>query len=619
MLEYNINSDNIPVNDVNYIFTKLKDGHYSVIFPCDNEVEFKNGKYVKRPTNDIMSINTLNHLAVPKDAKDSEWFLFLDPDFEFNNENNVLGLNNSADIKTKEYSKYCEVPVESEEELETPFIYRNISDAQYDLPSFDSAKLYFSSGYDFSDIYGMMFRLYVERNDNNFLDLSNIFLTRSNAYKYLNFMAKPIVFGDVIYDRFIELKFFSTSYLGNNETIISDLNIKENAPIKLMFSYIENESKEISDLNLNPVSLFSNNDDYVRNVVCEFTRTSSIKGTIPVERLNSDNLGVYITANPKLPYVEFYGTWKDEPLTNELVNKFNLSIPLYDRNLIRRGTVTYEVDEDYVAGNGPRWVAQHEIECKLVNVNNEIIKSESYTQSQVFLPTNNNYKFYYRPIFFDDACTQEIINNSSALIINYTIRLMNIPDSVQIVKRGSISISENLGRFCARTSLLSIGDIAPKKVYNKIVKQEQTISGANTQSNLKTKYIKMFYNSTNIFLDSNGNTADNGTYTLQLSQAPKSYKFMFKQEDINGNKNYLDLTGSYYKLYTRDANKKEIIIEPTYSSNMNLTFGELEFNIGSNNLIRLKDVPVENRVMSIVVCNSDNSISSMYDMRYSFI
>ena len=52
---------------------------------------------------------------------------------------------------------------------------------------------------------------------------------------------------------------------------------------------------------------------------------------------------------------------------------------------------------------------------------------------------------------------------------------------------------------------------------------------------------------------------------------------------------------------------------------MNLILGEIEFNISTTNLTRLKAVPADNRRMSIVVYNADNSVSSMYDMKYTFI
>ena len=228
-------------------------------------------------------------------------------------------------------------------------------------------------------------------------------------------------------------------------------------------------------------------------------------------------------------------------------------------------------------------------------------------------------KFYYRPIVFDDYTTLNIAQGDVAMVINYTLRFMNIEDGVQIVKNGSLSLSGNdLFKFCGKTTSLGFSDRLPYKVYNKIVEQKQVISNNASQSSLKTKFIKTFYNATNIFLDYNGVATGNGNFTLALSQAPRNYKFVFKQEDINGNMNYLDMTDAYYKLFARDINKKEIVIEPTYSNNMNLALGELEFNISSSHLNKLKAVPAEDRRISIVVYNADNSVSSMYDMKYTF-
>jgi len=78
------------------------------------------------------------------------------------------------------------------------------------------------------------------------------------------------------------------------------------------------------------------------------------------------------------------------------------------------------------------------------------------------------------------------------------------------------------------------------------------------------------------------------------------------------------LTDSYYKLYAKDNNGNDIIIDPTYSANMNLMLGELEFNISSNNINKLYNVAPADRYISIVAYNNDNSVSSLYDMRYTF-
>ena len=207
------------------------------------------------------------------------------------------------------------------------------------------------------------------------------------------------------------------------------------------------------------------------------------------------------------------------------------------------------------------------------------------------------------------------------MVIDYMMRFMNVEDSVQFTKSCSLEVHGNdLKRFIGGTSQLKFYDYQPYKIYNKIIKQTQEITpNSNVSSGIKTKYVKVFYESTNIVLEYDGTISSNGSYTLELSQVPKNYKFIFKQKDINNNLKYMDLTDSYYKLYCRDAYNNEIIIEPTYSKNMNLLFGELEFSINQSILNKLADVQDSSRKISIVAYNSDNSISSLYDMKYSFL
>ena len=59
------------------------------------------------------------------------------------------------------------------------------------------------------------------------------------------------------------------------------------------------------------------------------------------------------------------------------------------------------------------------------------------------------------------------------------------------------------------------------------------------------------------------------------------------------------------------------ILEPTYSNNMNLSLGEIEFNVSNSIINRLRNVSPEDRYISIVSYNADGSTSSMYDMMFS--
>ena len=629
MFEYNINENTnaqTPTDDgtLEYLVSSLKNGRRIAIMPMSYEFILNNetGHYDKRKTNvssvyddkeKIISINTLSHTAVPCDAKENNWFIFNDPDYKYVNEYNIETLDSSIyDERTRMYDEYTE----SSFEYHSTEISENIQ--------FNTAKLYFASGYDFSDTYGALLRLSVQCNDDSMLDLCSFYYDKSNIWRYIKFLSKPIIFGNVIYDKYLELNIISPEsvYEATNSEINRILNIKHNTPLKLMFAYIDDDDIDFDLPNYSLLETLYDKDQIKDDKVsCIFTRTNVLNGALPTSQLTSDNLGVYIAADATYPYFKYYGTWKNMPLTTTIVHAFNLDIPLYNRDFIRNGTTTYEVDKEYSPDyNAKKWIANHEITCTLVGKDNVIYKQEEYTQTQLFLD-NDVHMFYYRPVFFDES-TKDIINfEECVMVIDYMMRFMNVEDSVQFTKSCSLEVHGNdLKRFIGGTSQLKFYDYQPYKIYNKIIKQTQEITpNSNVSSGIKTKYVKVFYESTNIVLEYDGTISSNGSYTLELSQVPKNYKFIFKQKDINNNLKYMDLTDSYYKLYCRDAYNNEIIIEPTYSKNMNLLFGELEFSINQSILNKLADVQDSSRKISIVAYNSDNSISSLYDMKYSFL
>jgi hypothetical protein len=132
-----------------------------------------------------------------------------------------------------------------------------------------------------------------------------------------------------------------------------------------------------------------------------------------------------------------------------------------------------------------------------------------------------------------------------------------------------------------------------------------------------TKYVKVFYDSTSIILDVDGQVQNgNYNYTLPMSQAPKTYKFTFKKLGTDGKYTFMDLTNGSYKLMFRDSAGKTIAIDPTFSTNMNLYLGEIEFSVNQSILAKLMEVEDTERKMSIVSYSEDNVMSSMFDFMF---
>ena len=242
-----------------------------------------------------------------------------------------------------------------------------------------------------------------------------------------------------------------------------------------------------------------------------------------------------------------------------------------------------------------------------------VVKEETYSMTQIFVNDTDPNKFYYRPIIFDEAVGMYIDN----VQIVYTMRLVNSHDKIQFVKISTLSLYGNMSRYYVKGTSLKIADLTPYKVYNKIIEHKHE-SVQNQNGVQKTKYIKVFYNSTEVVLDDQGNVVNGEyNYTLNVSQAPKSYKFVFKTLGSNGTYSYMDMSNGYYKLFFRDEGGNNNLIDPTFSTNMNMYVGELEFNFNTSMINKMLAVSEEERKMSIVAYNEDGTVSSMFDFIYS--
>lgn len=624
-----------------FLTTKLKDDHtllYSpVMYECDKIINPETGEYSYKLKKDPLSFNTINHIAVPKDAQCSGWYTFLDPDYKYIGPKDDYAHNSSDDeektkvfkpnvenqiyydqIKARQYGEHTINPTWSNvAPLEN--YYSSISDVRWDY-----ARLYFVNGYDFSNIAGFLMRITVDCNEEGkYVDLCDFFITKASFYNIVQYMSSPIIFGNNIYDRYIEVSFGCLYDLirlrddsdANENTLFRDLDIKENTQIKLSFAYILDDEIEYDHVEYNeekkeqidyPTVLFDEPN-------CSFTRSSEMHGTVPTQEITSDNLGAYIAECTDMPFLVFYATWRDKPLTKGIVWQFNKGIRLYDTSLIKKDSLyDDEVTRDYEVNHDmKKWVCVHEIKCSFC-MGEEIIKEETYTMNQAFISDTDPYMFYYRPIIFDEAMGMYIDNAQ----IVYTVRFMNVDDKVQFIKTATMSLYGDLTKYYAKGTSLKPSQMSPYKIYNKIVEAKQEYTGGNNGPQ-KTKYIRVFYNSTDVVLDDQGNVVNgNYNYTLPLSQAPKSYKFTFKITGPNGTYSYMDLSNGYYKLLFIDDGGNTNMIEPTYSNNMNLYVGELEFNLNSSMINKLNAVPEDDRRMSIVNYNEDGSVSSMFDFLY---
>lgn len=104
-----------------------------------------------------------------------------------------------------------------------------------------------------------------------------------------------------------------------------------------------------------------------------------------------------------------------------------------------------------------------------------------------------------------------------------------------------------------------------------------------------------------------------GTGPLYLKQTDGVYKFTFDKVDENNSNELInvDLSGAYqYALIFKLDNDTKIEIEPTFSQNMNLVLGEIEFKITEEQVDKL--MKQQNSNYSIVIKNADNTTYTFY-------
>jgi len=187
-------------------------------------------------------------------------------------------------------------------------------------------------------------------------------------------------------------------------------------------------------------------------------------------------------------------------------------------------------------------------------------------------------------------------------------------DGTQIIRKASFASKDpqKYGRYFTR---INVDNYIPYKVFNRVEGESSVIvQGSDTG---KSKFVKVFFDTTRILLNMNNEVFPQGTGPLFLKRGDGVYKFTFNRINENSNNDILnvDLSGvyNYALLFTLDDNTK-IEIPPTYSSNMNVTLGELEFKISQSQIDKLLNQ--NNNVYSIIIKNPDGTSYTFYEGFY---
>jgi hypothetical protein len=487
--------------------------------------------------------------------------------------NNDLGLN-SVPINSGRTSWYC---YPSDTSGYSNYFDSSISVSVPSYP-FDTVKVHIISGYSFDDVAGFLLQIGAESSSGNLINLSNFtWIDQVNGTDVIKWTSNALDLGGKFYDKYIEFQIPSVQELGGDQTtqLGLTLNVKPLSDVFITYS-------TIGDINL---------DNYV---VSEL-----ISLQLPVTSV-ADNFNCLIAESTAGDFIEFYATWNDIIIGEYIGDIESGKIRLYTSN---NPNDNYQEFSDQYGAGAQKWVVMHEIQ-----VWEQIPGANIMTQKYAFTQEDNfNLSNYFRPV----------IKNSdiaASYTIDYICRLMNRMDGSQIIRKASFA-STDPKKYGKTFTRLNVDNYIPYKVFNRIEGETSTtIIGGGAQ---KTKFVKVFYDTTTVMLNTNNEILPQGTGPLFLKRGDGLYSFKFDKVDTEtGNQSInVDLSGIYNYIlsFTLDDNSK-IEVLPTYSNNMNTTLGELEFKITgaqTDNLLQQT-----NNGYSIIVKNPDGTQYTFYEGVY---
>jgi len=444
----------------------------------------------------------------------------------------------------------------------------------------DIVKVHIVSGYNFDDIAGFLLQIKAIDTSANLVDMSNFtWINQVVGTDVLKFASNALYLGNRFYDKYVEFKIPSIQVLGGDVTAGLPAALSIQALSDVYFTY-----STITAID---------NDQYIIN--------EQIDVQLPVTSV-ADNFNCFIAESGTGDYIEYYAIW-DGAIIDGVMNDIETGrIRLYTSN--NPNDNFEEFTDQYGVGTN-RWVIMHEIYVY------EHIPGGSSIQTQKYVFTqedNFNDPNWFRPVIKNS----DIISSYS---IDYVCRLTNRMDGSQIIRKASFSSLDprKYGRYFTK---LNIDNIIPYKVFNKIDTEiTNTIDQSELNRPVETQFVKVYYDTTNILLDSENTVFPQGTGPMFLKKTASTYSFKFSRLNINADipkSENVDLSGAFnYALTFVLDDDTKIEVNPTFSTNMNSTLGQLEFKLTEYQVTKL--LQQTNNAYSIIIKNADGSSYVFYE------
>lgn len=406
---------------------------------------------------------------------------------------------------------------------------------------YETIKIHILAGYNFQDISGFIVSVYMKLASGSDAYLCNFTYLREDIDN-LYFNVKPLKLSDKVYDKYVQVKIPSVSWMLEEQLANIDpsnrfSNVCFNEDLKVQnvfycdFKFIESEKYQSGYRYLYISGL--------KNLVLDMDNSSNLLGANITEYLN------YFTVNP---------TWNGQ----------NIEDYIYKLNSL--------------AGN--KYFIIHEI-----RVVEQYGSSFIETSNHSFVQTGN----YDQPYEF-----RPVIKNSDgsafSFSIDYTVRLINSVDGRSIFAEGS-STSTNINKYSKNNVLLNVGNTTePFKVYNKEFKQTANVID-RSNSIIQNKIVTYFVDRSTIQFNAAGTAA------AVIKFSPFISIINFSVVDANGNAADISyLNNPQLSIVKDDGNK--VYINEYVDINFDKTKGSIAFKFSNTTYNQIKQIT--NKVYYIV-------------------
>ena len=403
----------------------------------------------------------------------------------------------------------------------------------------DTMRFHFASGFNFTEVENIILGARQKLNNLKQVQLANVVINSVTATDLLVFNNRPLFLSNGVYDKYVDVKIPSCSYLDQNfnlfgvnsfEYVFTEgVGLITNAPITV--SLIEANREDL---------YASNNQTYETYRVVNY-----FEGSVP-QTNEFDSLGAVIQEATDGDYIQFFATWNGG-FPADLISTLNAK------------------------GTDQNWILVHQLQV-----------FEQIGTAQV---PSGNFLVYQEDSFDVPLSYRPILNDAGfavSMSIDYTLRLLNKLTGDQVVREGSLTVF-NPNKYGKHLSTIPLA--APPqsmKVYNKIQyngvdasqlfidhsysKQSQTSAHANsTVARTVRISVPVFYKQANIRISHKN---------ALLTSSDSSTEVIYGQGElilpIDPSDNFIKFT--VYEADSKDQTKQNFA-NLNNNSKFNLNFG----------------------------------------------